>query len=282
MSNLLRAGFVRLFRDKFFFICTAAMFALGVYIALDQYMASKQTDWYHPIPDNIVFLFLGYGGLVYAAFCALFIGREYSDGTLRNKLMIGHTRDSIYVSNLIVTAVGNIIITLAYILPAAIISTSVFGWFQRPTSFIFITFIALLILAVAYAAVFTILSLLNSNKAVNAVVCIALAIVLLVAAIAMRDMLYSPESYSTGYIMEMDENGVIHETVAPEEPNPYYISGFKRQIVEVLVDLSPGGQSLQLPMFENDSPEILALYSVGLTAAVTAIGIVLFRRKDIK
>ena len=282
MSKLLRAGFARLFKDKIFWLCTAAMFAFGVYIALYQYVVAKQADWFNPVADNIVFLFLAYGGLVYAAFCALFIGREYSDGAIRNKFIIGHTRASIYISNLIVTAVGNIIITLAYILPAAIISVFAFGWFQRPTSFIVITFIALLILAIAYAAVFTILALLNSNKSVNAVVCIALALALLATAVSMRALLYSPESYSPGYVMEMDDDGVIHETPAPEVRNPYYVSGFKRQILSVLVDLSPGGQSMQLTMYENDNPEILALWSIGLTAAISALGVLLFSRKDIK
>ena len=227
------------------------MFAFGVYIAMDQYLASIRTDLYHPTPDNIVFAFLGYGGLVYAAFCALFIGGEYSNNAIRNKFIVGHTRTSIYVSNLIVAAVGNIIISIAYIFPAAAISIPALGWFQKPTSFIAATFIALLILAAAYAAVFTMLSILNSNRAVNAVVCIVLAIVLLMVAISMRDALY-------------------------------YTSGFVRHIFRILIDLSPGGQSMQLTLFETDNPEILALYSVGLTAIATAFGLFLFSRKDIK
>ena len=251
MTKLLRAGFARLFRDKIFWICSAVMAAFGVYIALDQYIASKRFDMFNPTADEIIFIFLAYGGMVYAIFCALFVGREYSDGTIRNKFIVGHTHASIYVSNLIVTAVGNIIISLAYILPALVIGIPALGWFQRPISYIAVTFIALLILAAAYAAVFTMLSLLNSNKAVNAVVCIALATLLLMAAVTMRDQIY-------------------------------YASGFGKQILSILIDLSPAGQSMQLTMFSTDKPEILALYSIGLTAALTAIGIVLFKRKDIK
>lgn len=251
MINLVNAGFARLLKDKIFWICCAAMAAFGVYIALDQYIASKRFDMYHPAADEIVFTFLVYGGVFYAVFSTLFIGRDYSDVAIRNKFIVGHTHASIYISNLIVAAVGNIMISVAYILPATVIGIPALGWFQRPASFIAITFIALLILAVSYAAVFTMLSLLNSNKAINSVVCIALAFLLLIAAVSMRDELY-------------------------------YANGFGKHILRILIDLSPGGQSMQLAMFSNDRPEILALYSVVLTAAITAIGIVLFRRKDIK
>ena len=282
MSNLLRAGFARLFRDKVFWICNAVLFLLGVYISFDRYLATVMYDSIRESADNIVFVFLGYGGVFYAIFNALFIGREYSDGAIRNKFIIGHTRVSIYISNLIVAAVGNIMITLAYTLPAAAISIPALGWFEKPTEFIVVTFIALLILSVAYAAVFTALSLLNTNKAVNAVVCMSMALLLLVAAVAVRDALGEPESFYYGYTAEIDDNGEVHEISASEMPNPYYIGGMKRTVCKAFIDVSPGGQSMQLTMFETDAPEILALYSVGITAAATAIGLVLFKRKDIK
>ena len=42
--------------------------------------------------------------LVIAVFVSLFFGTEYSDGTLRNKLIGGYTRGQIYVSQFIVNA----------------------------------------------------------------------------------------------------------------------------------------------------------------------------------
>lgn len=282
MINLLSAGFARLFKDKIFWICNAALFVIGVYMAIDRYLASKLYDSYKLIADEIVFLFLAYGGIVYAVFCTLFIGREYSDGTMRNKLMIGHTRVAIFFSTLVVAAVGNVIISLAYIIPAAVIGVSTLGWFERPTELIVVTFIALLILAVAYAAVFTVLSLLNSNKAVNSVICIILVLALVITASKMFSALQKPETYSPATFIEVDENGEMYELISEEVPNPYYISGLKRQIYQVLIDLSPGGQSMLLSSLYSENPEILALYSAGLTVVTAAIGLVLFKRKDIK
>ena len=63
-------------------------------------------------------IFLGGLYLIFAAavFIGVFVGTEYSDGTLRNKLIIGHSRSSIYISNLIVCTTAGIIMHLTYII----------------------------------------------------------------------------------------------------------------------------------------------------------------------
>lgn len=282
MSRLLRAGFVRLFKDKIFWICNAVMLIYSLDITLDTYFASVKFDWYSPEMDDFVFRFLAYGGILYAVFCALFIGREYSDGTMRNKLVIGHKRLDIFLSTLIVSSVGCVIMTLFYILPAALIGIPTIGWFKKPFQLIFITFIALLILAVAYAAMFTVLALMNSNKSVNAVISIVLVIGLLMAGATMYNALNEPEFYSPATVMEMNDDGEIAAVEAPEMPNPYYVSGFKRQVYQILADVSPGGQSAQLTSLYSENPEKLALWSVVLTAVLTAVGVLLFSRKDLK
>lgn len=282
MTKLLRAGFARLFNDRIFWICNAVMAVLGIYIALDRYFATIIYDSFHEAPDDAVFAFLSYGGIVYAIFSALFVGREYSDGTIRNKFIVGHTRVSVFLSTFIVTAVGNVIITLAYVIPAGIISVATLGWFERSEYIIGVTFIALIILAVAYTAIYTVLALLNSNKAVNAVVCVILSLALVIVANAMFSALNEPEFYSPAAVYEMDDNGVIVQTDAPEVPNPYYITGVKRQVYQVIADILPGGQSAQLPFLQSDHPDILALWSLAVILVTNGLGILLFSRKDIK
>ena len=53
-------------------------------------------------------------GLVAAVFISLFVGSEYSDGTIRNKLVVGHSRMRIYLANLIVCSIACVLISLAY------------------------------------------------------------------------------------------------------------------------------------------------------------------------
>ncbi|MGY3662454.1 MAG: hypothetical protein ACXAHE_00930 [Roseburia sp. 1XD42-69] len=40
----------------------------------------------------------------------MFLGTDYSDGTIRNKLTVGHTRTNIYLANLIVTFAAGLLI----------------------------------------------------------------------------------------------------------------------------------------------------------------------------
>ena len=49
-------------------------------------------------------------GLVAAILTSMFIGSEYSDGTIRNKLVVGHSRMRIYLANLIVCSVACVLI----------------------------------------------------------------------------------------------------------------------------------------------------------------------------
>ena len=69
---------------------------------------------------------------------------------------------------------------------------------------------------------------------------------------------------------------------APEERNPNYLTGTKRQIYEFLQDFTPGGQALQLAGLQAEHPAQLALYSGMILLLTTCCGILVFRRKDLK
>lgn len=63
-------------------------------------------------------IFVGGLYLIFAAavVVGLFVGTEYSDGTIRNKLSAGHARRDIYLSKLIVCAAADVVIYVVYIL----------------------------------------------------------------------------------------------------------------------------------------------------------------------
>ena len=58
----------------------------------------RQTQTINRI-DNGFFGCALFIGIVMAVFCSLFIGTEYSEGTIRNKIIIGQKRGTVYLSN---------------------------------------------------------------------------------------------------------------------------------------------------------------------------------------
>ena len=133
MSRLLSADFARLKKNKFFWICTAGIFLLGIFMAAMHYIAMQEYGENAPQLTNILFVYALVIVFLIPAFDSLFTGTEYSDGTIRNKLIIGHTRTCIYLSNLVVCSVVGMVFCISYIvgalavgIPLYSIDTSIF------------------------------------------------------------------------------------------------------------------------------------------------------------
>ncbi len=94
MSKLLHANFLRLRKDKYFWIGNLVMGLYGVIDSVGQYRNVKVYDMSVTF-DSVFFASHIVIGLLIAAFCSLFVGTEYSDGTIRNKLMVGCNRRDI-------------------------------------------------------------------------------------------------------------------------------------------------------------------------------------------
>ena len=69
-------------------------------------------------------------GVLSAIFCSLFLGVEYGDGTMRNKIIAGHKRTDIYLSNLITNLSASLLMCLSYILSNVVLGIPLLG-FQK-------------------------------------------------------------------------------------------------------------------------------------------------------
>lgn len=148
-------------------------------------------------------------------------------------------------------------------------------WTMDYTLFIYV--ILAPILSSVFTALFTLIAMLCQNKAHTTAGCILLTFALLFAGVYISSTLEEPE-YLEAY--SYTENGVTVEE--PEQKNPYYISGVKRQVYECLLDLTPGGQVIQISEMGAKKPVMLAVYDGLILLLVTGFGLVLFRREDLK
>ena len=174
MSKLLSAGFIRLRKDKIFWIALIFMFGAGVFFPVMRYIDMQKSGYINNI-DNGFFACALFIGVVMAVFCSLFIGTEYSDGTIRNKVVIGQKRTSIYLSNLIICALVSVVMCAAFFIAYLCIGIPLLGFFEMDIKQVLLFTLAVFVLAIAFASIFTLISMLNHNKAITAVVCILLA-----------------------------------------------------------------------------------------------------------
>lgn len=277
MTNLLHANFTKLKRDKFFGLTMIIMFAWGLFAAgMQIYNATKYKMAYEITMDSILFGYCWVIGIVCAVFSSMYIGSDYSDGTIRNKLIVGHKRHSIYLTNLITVSTVMILSCIIFL-----ISVSALGFpFIKEITMDFKTAVILILcsipMIIAYSAIFTVISMTNQNKAVVAIISIILAFGLVFAAITIRSMLEAEPMISTGFEIAANGELIMGELV----PNPHYPTGMKRKILEFLYDFLPSGQSEQL--MSGKCSVLMPVYSLIITIVSTIAGIGVFKKKNIK
>lgn len=273
MIKLLNAGFTRLRKNKAFWIWTIFSICLASCMTLINYSDMKKFGDVIEIGQ----LMLNYPtmiGIIIAIFTSLFLGVEYSDGAIRNKISIGHRRKNIYLSNLIVSSVVSLFFYAIFLVIIIAIGIPLFGAGTIPISLILMKLLVMTLVIIAYSSVFTFVALICSNKTIISITTILLAFGMTFFSTYCYTMLTAPETISEAVM----ENG---ETKIEEVPNPKYPSPEKRKMYQTLLDIIPSGQTLQ--MQERDSNlEILLVYSLGILVIFTGSGLILFKKKELK
>lgn len=276
MRKLLSAGYARLWKDKVFWSCIAVMLVYAVLYMRSGCRQAAALPEYSYTLDQYYFHFAIFIGFICALFCSLFLGTEYSDGVVRNKIIAGHTRSSIYLSNLLLTFSAACFFLLTWLVMGAVAAVPSLGFLEmEPAQWLLYLLTALLFLA-AFCALFTLTGMLCSNKAAGAVIAILLFLGLLLCSSIVYDGLTQPKMIEQ---IEMTVNGLSTGT---PEPNPAYITGMQRRVYEFLLDFLPTGQGLKMWMREISDPSRMLISSAVITGAATACGLVLFQRKNLK
>ena len=97
MRKLLRASFFRLRTSKALWLCAAAAF---VFSAFRIFKIPSDNLQKYSLEEAMMDVF-PFFPILYGVFSGLFLGVEYQDGTLRNKLIAGHSRQNVYLSSLV-------------------------------------------------------------------------------------------------------------------------------------------------------------------------------------
>lgn len=278
MTKLLSAGFYRLFKSRVFWIMLVICILLQILVCVDNFRYERERPENTVILDDIVFSIVPAIGFISSALISLLLGEEYSDGVMRNKLTVGHRRSEIYFANLIVCTAGSFIMLAALFLSGGLLGFALFGGFTYDAGTVLWLVLCCFLLTAALSAIDVLVVMCCQNKAVAAVLSLALVLVMLFAGSYLDSVLNEPEMQYGAMVVH--EDGVM-EFVDPA-PNPHYVSGMTRTVMAVTEDIIPMGQAIQINNFALERSARWPLLSIAVFTAVSALGYAIFKKKDIK
>lgn len=272
MTNLIRSHFARLWRAPVFWLAAAVSAAAGLYLEF------IQNAWLAILPP-----------LCCAVVFSLFFGAEYADGTIRNKLAAGRSRTEIYLS-VLAASILVMWLFLALSSPRIILTArhNTYGHYTPGEAALAVAMVMLS--SAATAAVLACLCMLVHKRAV-----LALALVFLVlGGILLGALVWSEfASYGSTYMLQIDEDALSSVV------RSYDVDELLRLGLAEWVYVPPGKPPAMLTLAGRLLPMVQALlaldrdtgvpmawdvplWSLGEIALTTALGLALFKRKDIR
>lgn len=277
MSRLLCANFARIWRNRAFQVAAVLAVVMGVVFPVTAYVDMRKNGFIYTL-DERFFIFLALMGVILAVCCSLFVGTEYSDGTIRNKLVVGHTRIAVYLSNLAVCVAASVVLCVGTMVVSAAVGIPLLGFFTSNIKYIFLLILCTFAGVIAYTALYILISMVCSSRTIAAVICILCAFFLIFFSTYIGNALEEPEVWPA-YVY-MDESGELKED--SEMPNPNYVTGRKREVYEFLDDFLPSGQSMNIVVGKLERPWRCIGYDAIIVLVSTGIGVFVFKKKNIK
>lgn len=277
MRKLLRAHFSRISKNGLLWLGAGGMALCGALVCISNYSTMLKYPG-ESIPLEGSFFFFGpLIGMFAAVVVNLFLGKEYSDGTMRNKLMVGHRRGAIYVSSLLVACAAVVFMEVCGAACALLLGLPMFGPFQMDWAELAGMLLSTLMLGVSSASICTAIAMNVQSRAASAVIALVLMLVMLFVASYIGGRLDEPKMISDA-ILYQDGAFVQSEAYA----NPHYLDGNIRMVLEWIYDLLPAGQGARLSNLDIRRLERLPWLSLALSAGASALGFGFYRKRDIR
>lgn len=285
MNKLLLAEFIRLFKSRIFKLCMLFSLGSGVFVVMMRWWDVKS----HPVEyaelgveysnaDGLIFIGVLYLMFAMSILIGLFVGTEYSEGTIRNKLIVGHTRENIYLSKLMVCAAADIMIYILYILVVLVLGEIfINGTTMKASEILFFT-LADTAAVLAITALLLVISMSVQNKAAGSI-CLLTTLIMFFATLTIAQRLSAPEYYDDYVYVDQDTGEVITEK---GEKNSHYLTGTKREVYEFLNNFLPASQMYQIAMNISDNLGVIAVYDCVLIIITTGTGLIIFKKKNLK
>lgn len=255
-SNFFRLSKSKLFRgEMIFMIFSGIIAAFGAFAQHKIHLAYGQTV-------TLDRVFYGYSmliGILTAILSSLFLGTEYSDGTMRNKVICGHRKINIYFSNLVTVILAALLLCAFYLVTVTVVGTPLVGFVTQSCGNIFLKLLGSIASVIAFSSVFTLINMVCADKTGSAV--ISVLGVTIFSMIAWQLNEYTDWLNTPG--------------------TPVYLC------LTFFHSFLPTGQAVQYGDLDNFALPVIYIWkmllsSLFVAAVTTAIGIRIFKTKDLK
>lgn len=271
MIKLLKAGFFRLKKDVIFWLF------LFLTIGIAGFTLFRYTSNDGVYLDKIINEFITYIGLFIAIFVSIFVGKEHSQGIIRNKIIVGHSRISIFLSNLIISVVVSLLCEIIYLLVVFLIGIPLFGQMQMTLTQFMMVLLNTILIIISFCSIYNFISMICSEITISTTMCIIIFIAMFIAQGA-----FSFTAHANKYIENTfyDENGNKH--IISQEINPNYPGDEKVKQAKMFYLSIPQGQAMEISNNDLAYLKQMPIYSITLIGIVNILGIYIFSKKELK
>lgn len=278
MRKLLAANSARLKKDKIFWLSLICLSAASVFFSFLSYQTSMRFDYISSYYDeDLLFNLLPMIPFVCAMFISLHLGTEFDENTIRNKLIVGHTRTEIYFANYLTCMFASLILLAAILLFSGVTGYIFFKEFLMGWTQIAFLILCCILITMVFSAICVGFAMSIHKKAGAVVVTILFMLGILYLASYMEGALLEGEMIYDGVTITMDgvQLGDLIE-------NLNYVSGTARKVMEFFFDMLPTGQAIQMNNMSFDRCLRWPWLSVITLVITTFTGYLPFRKRDIR
>lgn len=277
MRKLLSANFSRLRKDKIFWIAVLCMTVGSVFFSCLNYQTSMRYDSDPMYVEDVLFNLFPMIAFVCVGFIALHLGTEFDENTIRNKLIVGYTRTEIYFADYLACMAASLALLFAILLFSGVAGYIFFRAFLMDWSQLAFLILCCILCTMVFSAIGVGIAMNIHKKAISVVVALLFMLGLLYLASYMEGALLEAEMVYDGITITMD--GVQYGDLIP---NPAYVGGTTRTVMEFIYDMLPTGQAIQINNMSFDRCLRWPLLSVLMLVVATVAGYMPFRKKGIR
>ena len=299
MMKLLRAACHRYFKSRLFFICAGLSLILGLWLGIYLYQEPH-------FAENHMWIAILELALI-AIFVSLSVGTEHTHGGFQRKVVLGATKERIFLSELLVVIASVSLLFLLCAVPVVAINSRLIPNFHLEILFWFV--FGMWLCSVSFAVTILTFAMLIPSRTIAAVVALLFLFGMLIWNDTVTSRLMQPEQWESmrydeatdSFVTMLHENeNYIHPPLrtflaAVDNclPNTqfmfctdalhscFYSDEAWAQIWEGLPDQPPERRDAVAPEAARTIREF-PLYSSAWIVLIVTVGLVLFRRKNLK